>query len=62
MLLMVGVHTKGMVPTVFVDLGWSLASKEILYYDHLSLGALAVDWTAAILRESCWKWRVEWGA
>ena len=30
-LLMVGVHTRGMVPTVFVVLGWSLESKEIGY-------------------------------
>ena len=35
MLLMVGVHTRGTVPIVLVDLGWSLASKAIVYYDHL---------------------------
>ena len=43
MLLMVGVQARGIVPTVLVDLGWSLASKEILYSDHL------MGWDASIL-------------
>ena len=36
-LLMVRVHTRGMVPTALVVLGWSLESKEIANCDHLSL-------------------------
>ena len=34
-LLMVWLQTRGMVPTVPADLGWSLPSKEILHSDHL---------------------------
>ena len=35
MLLMVGVQTSGMVPIVEVDLGWSLESNVMEYWDHL---------------------------
>ena len=34
-LSMVGVQTSGRVPTVLVDLGWSCASKAMVYCDHL---------------------------
>ena len=52
MLLMVGVQTRGIVPTVLVDLGWLRASKEILCSDHLrGLEASVLGRTALISRE-----------
>ena len=63
MLLMVGVQTRGMVPTVLLDLGWSLASKEILYSDHLrGWDASILERTSLISREIFLKWRFERGA
>jgi hypothetical protein len=62
-LLMVGVHTIGMVPTVLVDLGWSLESKEIRYCDHLrGLEASTLRRAALTLRVSYLKWQLETGA
>ena len=62
-LLMMGVQTSGMVPTVEVDLGWSLESKVMGYWDHLrGLEASTPGSAAAISRASCLKWRLELGA
>ena len=62
-LLMVGVQTRGVVPAAPVDLGWSSASKEILYSDHLrGWDASILGRTALISRENFLKWRLERGA
>ena len=62
MFLMVGVQTSGMAPTVEVDLGWSVDSKTIGYWDYLrGLEASTQGIAAAISRASCLKWRLELG-
>jgi hypothetical protein len=37
MLLIVGVHKRGVVPTALVEIGWSSSSKPILLVDHFNM-------------------------
>ncbi len=63
MLLMMGVHTRGMVPTALVDLGWSLESKAMVYCDHLRGWEASSPGSAALTsRENCLKWLLDLGA
>jgi hypothetical protein len=55
MLLIVGVHKRGIVPTALVGIGWSSSSKPILLVDHLSLGLFTLGCATAISRDSCLK-------
>ena len=53
---------RGVMPAALVDLGWSLASKEILYSDHLrGWDASMLGRTSLISREIFLKWRLERG-
>jgi hypothetical protein len=61
MLLMVGVHTMGIMPTALVEIGWSSSSKPSLLEDHFSLGLFMLGCAAAISRDSCLKWRFDSG-
>jgi hypothetical protein len=55
MLLMVGVHKRGIVPTPLVEVGWSSSSKLILLVDHFIKRLLALGCAAAISHDSCLK-------
>jgi hypothetical protein len=55
MLLIVGVHKRGIVPTALVEIGWSSSSKLILLVDHLSLGLFMLGCAAVISHDSCLK-------
>jgi hypothetical protein len=55
MLLIVGVHKRGIVPMALVEIGWSSSSKPILLVDHLSLGLFTLGCAAVISRDSCLK-------
>jgi hypothetical protein len=55
MLLMVGVHKRGIVPTALVEIGWSSSSKPILLVNHFNLWLLTLGCAAAISRDSCLK-------
>jgi hypothetical protein len=59
MLLIVGVHKRGIVPTALVEIGWSSSSKPILLEDHLSLGLFMLGCAAAISRGRCLKGRFD---
>jgi hypothetical protein len=52
MLLIVGVHKRGIVLMALVEIGWSSSSKPILLEDHFSLGLFMLGWTAAISHDS----------
>ena len=63
MLLMVGVQTRGRVPTVLVDLGWSLASKAMVYCGHLRGWDASTPGRAALSsRANCLNWLLDLGA
>jgi hypothetical protein len=55
MLLIVGVHKRGIVPTALVEIGWSSSSKPILLVDHFYLWLLMLGCATAISRNSCLK-------
>jgi hypothetical protein len=55
MLLIVGVHKRGIVPTALAEIGWSSSSMPILLVDHLSLGLFTLGYAAVISRDSCLK-------
>jgi hypothetical protein len=55
MLLMVGVHTMGIVPMALVEIGWSSSSKPSLLEDHFNLGLFLLGCAAAISRGCCLK-------
>jgi hypothetical protein len=55
MLLMVGMHTMGIVPTALVEIGWSSSSKPSLLEDHFSLGLFVLGCATAISRGCCLK-------
>jgi hypothetical protein len=59
MLLMVGVHTMGIVLTALVEVGWSSSSKPSLLEDHFSLGLFTLGCAAAISHDSCLKWQFD---
>jgi hypothetical protein len=59
MLLIVGVHRRGIVPRALVETGWSSSSKLILLVDHLNLWLFTLGCAAAISHDSCLKWRLD---
>jgi hypothetical protein len=62
MMLMVGVHTMGIVPMALVEIGWYSSSKPSLLEDHFSLGLFMLGCATAISHDSCLKWRFDSGA
>jgi hypothetical protein len=55
MLLMVGVHKRGIVPTPLVEVGLSSLLKLILLVDHFIKRLPALGCAAVISRYSCLK-------
>jgi hypothetical protein len=55
MLLIVGMHKRGIVPIALVEIGWSSSSKPILLVDHFNLWLLTLGCATAISRDSCLK-------
>jgi hypothetical protein len=56
LLLLVGVHKRGIVPMALVEIGWSSSSKPILLVDYLNLGLFTLGCATAISHDSCLKW------
>jgi hypothetical protein len=55
MLLIVGAHKRGIVPTALVEIGWSSLPKPILLVDHFNLWFLTLGCAAMISHDSCLK-------
>jgi hypothetical protein len=55
MLLMVGMHKRGIVPTPLGEAGWSSSSKPILQVDHFIKRLPMLGCAAMISHDSCLK-------